>query len=404
MKANDLTAEVVLSQITKVCQSKKELAFDDTIIFTTSILRMPRGGASEKLLNYIAKKRSIIKITNTDKLCALRAIVIGMAHADKKNDPSKNNIYRKLYRKKSKLQDEKTYQLAKAVGIKTGPCGLDDIKKIEQYIHNYQIEVYSDECNLFKRIYKGAQVKEKKIHLLLSDNHFDLLTSVPAFFETRNYCETCDKHYSSAFYKHKCNKVCKACLNKKCNGAAQIICKNCNAQCKSLECLTTHQKKKKCLENKKVCKKCGITYLSNNHICDGRYCFNCKQGVDNDHKCYILTYLEKLAIENDSNKKVKKDDNLDLRKDKQEGGYIFFDYECMIEEYHVPNLIIAEKLSMLCIDNWRVGKSTNCKQSCGIYKFYSNIEFCNWLFQHSGFIAMVHNLSYDGFFHYEIHN
>ena len=30
--------------------------------------------------------------------------------------------------------------------------------------------------------------------------------------------------------------------------------------------------------------------------------------------------------------------------------------------------------------------------------FNSNEEFCNWLFEQSDYIAMAHNLSYDGFF------
>ena len=40
----------------------------------------------------------------------------------------------------------------------------------------------------------------------------------------------------------------------------------------------------------------------------------------------------------------------------------------------------------------------DCTADCGVKKFYNNNSFCEWLFEQIDYIAMAHNLSYDGFF------
>jgi hypothetical protein len=99
-----------------------------------------------------------------------------------------------------------------------------------------------------------------------------------------------------------------------------------------------------------------------------------------------LTHEEKLA-------------NTKMQKKEFKDGYIFFDYECMIENRHIPNLIIAKKYCQKCIGVWKTGNnSMECTSECGIKKFGDNQTFCEWLFDQSDYIAMAHNLSYDGFF------
>ena len=395
----ELTTELVLTTIAQISQSKKSVKFDENMTILTSIVNFPVGSGSNSLTKYVNRKRSIIKIINDDKLCALRAILVGAALAEKKNDPTnedKKKYYIKMYRPNSKTQTKETKKLAKAIHVKQGPCGLDEIKKAEIYLENYQIYVFGDEKNLFKYLYKGVEEKAKKIFLLLRENHFDVLTSVPAFFSTRNFCVTCGKHYQSAFYQHPCNDVCKVCEQREClKDDSNIKCNWCKVKCRNRNCLSYHQIMKCGLQQK--CSTCG-RFMYRNHVCGGRYCINCKINVDKEHECFILTDAEKQKILNDKDNYKDKNNKKQFLEPKAT-GYIFFDYECMIEDQHVPNLIIANKMCIYCVENWKNKDTANqCISFCGIQKFYSNNEFCEWLFEQKDYISMAHNLSYDGFF------
>ena len=71
----------------------------------------------------------------------------------------------------------------------------------------------------------------------------------------------------------------------------------------------------------------------------------------------------------------------------------------MIEEKHIPNLLIANKLCMLCVSVWKTKKQHNeCESNCGVKEFNSKEVFAEWLFTNNGYIAMAHNMSYDDFF------
>jgi hypothetical protein len=128
-----------------------------------------------------------------------------------------------------------------------------------------------------------------------------------------------------------------------------------------------------------VCEQCKL-FKGKTHVCGGRFCFNCKRMVEANHQCYIKT--EKERSEQNKNKKERK-----------LNGYIFFDYECQIEGFHVPNLIIADIQCINCVNEQA------CVDKCGIVKFNNNKEFCRWLIDQDGYIAMAHNMrAYDGHF------
>jgi G:T-mismatch repair DNA endonuclease (very short patch repair protein) len=62
---------------------------------------------------------------------------------------------------------------------------------------------------------------------------------------------------------------------------------------------------------------------------------------------------------------------------------------------HIANLIIAERVCIECLNN------LNCNSGCRVFVFYTNKEFCDWLFdnQHKDYTAIAHNLQgYDGIF------
>jgi hypothetical protein len=67
-----------------------------------------------------------------------------------------------------------------------------------------------------------------------------------------------------------------------------------------------------------------------NHICNGRYCNNCKIKISSINVLFLTE--EERSIQN-----KRKNSNKNTTFDK---GYIFFDFECMIDEKHVPNLVV----------------------------------------------------------------
>ena len=72
----------------------------------------------------------------------------------------------------------------------------------------------------------------------------------------------------------------------------------------------------------------------------------------------------------------------------------------MIENPHIPNLVIAKKIKCSkCVEVWKsYNKSVKCTSDCGIFNFGDKNSFCEWLFKQEEYIALAHNLSYDVFF------
>ena len=206
MLVDDLTPDLLLKSITKVIQSNKKLALDEKITFHANILKSPNGSGGKRLTEFIAKKRCIISVKEeNDSLCCLRAIVIAQAFAD-------GNLieFNKLKRRDNNIQSRQAILMADKYGLDYNkPIGLKEIKLIEKDMAFYQF-VLIDGSSLHKIVYMG-DFKDKKIVLYLDNNHYFVVTSIPAFFGVKYFCFTCKLLYSSQFENHKCNDVCKKC-------------------------------------------------------------------------------------------------------------------------------------------------------------------------------------------------
>ena len=101
---------------------------------------------------------------------------------------------------------------------KNEELGIDELKKIENYLKDYQIIVFdspavnADSMNCL--MYVGI-TKEKKMFLYYHYKHLDTIKSFPAFYHNKNYCFDCMKPYNN-FENHPCNLVCKKCKDRKC--------------------------------------------------------------------------------------------------------------------------------------------------------------------------------------------
>ena len=65
--------------------------------------------------------------------------------------------------------------------VPLGVCGIDEIKRFQAILPGYQIHVMShDHFNAM--IYTGQEA-DHKIYLYMHDNHYDVITSMAAFFK-----------------------------------------------------------------------------------------------------------------------------------------------------------------------------------------------------------------------------
>ena len=129
---------------------------------------------------------------------------------------------------------------------------------------------------------------EDKIYLLKRRNHFDVIRSLTAFYDTPYYCNERKKAYIRRD-KHKCPSKCLSCFthakDKKCEGN-EITCSKCNRKFFGKRCFTNHLKNRSKVENKintvsdtvKKCNDCSriITgkFIKENK-CGYRECTNC---------------------------------------------------------------------------------------------------------------------------------
>ena len=255
---------------------------------------------------------------------------------------------------------------------------------------DYQINIVSKE-HQNSIIFSGPD-KEKRIYLFLHDNHFDVITSMPAFVARKKYCHTCKKGYDHV-KNHLCGDTCKLCYFQNCPIVSWISCSDCNRIFKSQECFDRHKQnvgnaKSICVSTAK-CPHCNLVFDRTQlrpdlHHCGLKRCSTCEKYVGiEDHQCYMQPVKEKPTHENSLC-----DDEAD--EDVHESGYnklLFFDFECIQENgTHEPNLCVIQNEAG---DEWMF-QGDNTRN-----------EFCEWLFtkEHEGCIVVAHNFQgYDGYF------
>jgi hypothetical protein len=82
----------------------------------------------------VNKMKSITKINRNDHLCAMRAILIGKAKCDIKNDLIKKSLTTMQMNKEMKI-------ICKKLNLANKPMGIQEIIQIERYLKYYSINV-----------------------------------------------------------------------------------------------------------------------------------------------------------------------------------------------------------------------------------------------------------------------
>ena len=146
----------------------------------------------------ISKKRSIITIRNKDNLCLARVISVALADFNLRNatDRRKENIKNletirgEIIPANHRLQTIEGEKLHYSYGFSLDSArSLTDIPKFEQVIGK-QI-IVADERRYYTNLLRFGKDHEEKLHSLLRNGHFDVITKLHTFFNRNYFCNSC---------------------------------------------------------------------------------------------------------------------------------------------------------------------------------------------------------------------
>ena len=172
----------------------------------------------------ISRKNCIITVKNDDTICLARAVTTAYANLHPENW-SKTQL-KNGFNACRKLQREQAIKLHEEVNVEINDHG-NDLSDVETFAKHLGIEINIINAEQFNSIiYTANKGSEDKIYLLKTRNHFNIIKSLTAFYDSPYYCHECKKAYTKRD-KHKCPSKCLSCFtyNKdtKCEGK-EIVC------------------------------------------------------------------------------------------------------------------------------------------------------------------------------------
>ena len=198
----------------------------------------------------ISRKGCIITVKNDDTTCLARSIVMAMANLHSERW-TKTQLH-DGFNKSRKLQKEEAMKLHEEANVEINDYG-NDLSDIEKFAKHLGIEINIIDAKQFNSIiYTANKGSEDKVYLLKNRNHFDVIKSLTAFYDTPYYCHECKKAYTKRD-KHKCPSKCLSCFtymkDTKCEGK-EIICEKCNRKFFGKRCFKNHLKHRSKIEGK----------------------------------------------------------------------------------------------------------------------------------------------------------
>ena len=361
MQPDQLTAKRFFAQMERSVQSNEHFSLNENVHLNLIHTELPEGGMNrrQKYINfekYLTRKNCFIQIQNKDSLYLSRSLVVAMAKINK------NPYLASIINPRSSRQEQIARKLHADARVPLGRCGIEEVKQFQTYLTDYQINIISKD-HMNSIIYSGPK-REKKIYLLYYQNHYAVITSLPAFFCRKKFCYKCNKPYDHP-QEHACDFRCGLCFRTDCIKSEWVHCNECNRFFQSQQCYQNHKTSMgeertvfnrcvKCAEcNKLVDRK---DKNPDKHHCGLQQCTICKKYVVLEHhKCFIQPVTKKKRKRNDeeddedgvdgdsfidgeaSPKRMRNDD------EDEEKRYVFFDFECRQETgEHVPSLVICK--------------------------------------------------------------
>uniref|UniRef100_A0A1I8J2P7 DNA-directed DNA polymerase n=1 Tax=Macrostomum lignano TaxID=282301 RepID=A0A1I8J2P7_9PLAT len=305
-------AELLFKHINKIVQS------DATVLtgnFSIRLLKawVPRGGCAlenKHLEERHAFSKHYVRITNSDKRCLLRALVVACAYLQfvaksiterlwrtiKANSPKQTNLVAELQIEAGLYSTLQTVSQAGPFGVDVLPEAIRALNRLHPG-HDFGVRVYqAEEANRCIFNLPGTEI----LHLHLVEQHFNVVTKLPAFFGSHHYCAKCEMAHDCHYEKHKCADACSTCKTPGSNckaNRAYVRCHDCGLNCYNAQCLENHKRKNKAgrsrCDSVHVCGTCG--YLEElkvgqppEHQCGYAKCPVCKQYDETaTHECFV---------------------------------------------------------------------------------------------------------------------
>ena len=150
-------------------------------------VRIPTGkGRLYLTKDTILRKCCIIAVKNDDTTCLARSIVTAVANLHPERW-TKTQLH-DSFNKSRKLQKEEAMKLHEEANVEINDYG-NDLSDIEKFAKHLGIEINIIDAEQFNSIVHTANKgSEDKVHLLKTRNHFDVIKSLTAFYDTPYYC------------------------------------------------------------------------------------------------------------------------------------------------------------------------------------------------------------------------
>ena len=406
IQRDQITVERIMLEVSRVLQSHDEFRLDDTFSLWVQHAAIPSGACStiesaenRILCQKLQAKRCVISIRNRDEICLARALVVGRAFADgnKKLLRTMSNIKTLTHFTDRTKQTLQALELIKRADLSIRRYNIADLEAFHLALgQDYMIVVIGVE-QLNSVIY-ATPWQEKRITLLYHSQHFDVLTSLPAWFERNMYCFHCLRCYDIR-ENHRCAYTCKQCLRQTCTDRVSvkkpIHCSACNRDFHGPDCFAAHKQLSQVqdpkLVGRNICQKMYVCsdchrFVStvkrdkdSKHRCGEIFCAICRiYCMPGEHTCYMKPHLI-------TPKEMK---------DHQEARFLYLDFETYQndEGLFVPNVAVLiddeNEVTIFPADTSTItGDIIN--------------DVCNFIFQpaHRGFFVLAHNFrGFDGYF------
>ena len=324
-------------------------------------VKIPTGKGRLYLMeDTISRKGCIITVKNDDTICLARSIVT--AHANLHPEKWTKTQLQDGFNKSRKLQKKHALKLHEEAQVETNDYG-NDLSDVETFAKHLGIEINIIDAEQFNSIVcTSNNGSEDKIYVLKTRNHFDVIKSLTAFYDSPYYCHECKKAYTKRD-KHKCPSKCLSCFTYakdiKCEGK-EIVCDKCNRKFFGKRCFKNHLKNRSKVEDKmntvcdtvKKCLDCNQIITGkyvNGHKCGYTECNNCNKYVGKNHKCFMKKVKVKGGYCKVNSKKPCKNNDSIKKKDwcyscrTYTEKYIFYDFEATQNtDTHNVNLSIAQ--------------------------------------------------------------
>uniref|UniRef100_A0A1I8GA83 DNA-directed DNA polymerase n=1 Tax=Macrostomum lignano TaxID=282301 RepID=A0A1I8GA83_9PLAT len=223
VRASRMTAELLFKHIDKIVQS------DATVLTSNISIRLlkawvPRRGCSlenKHLEERHAFSRHYDRITNMNKRCLLRALVVACAYLQfvaktitkrlwqtiKANSPTQTKLVAELKIDAGLYTTLQTVSQAGPFGVNVLPEAIRALNRLHPG-HDFGVRVYrAKKANRCIYELPGTEI----LHLHLVEQHYNVITKLPAFFGSMHYCSKCEMTYDFTNAKYKCVDACSTC-------------------------------------------------------------------------------------------------------------------------------------------------------------------------------------------------